>query len=108
LKGNYFLHIARLPRFIQFSLKPEESWLNERRSIMPTNNIPVRSMQKMQEWVTIEEAVEMASDHSNIKISCSDILRNILYGNIFISIYFQSPVTLLKIKTTNYKVKLTP
>lgn len=89
-------------------LAAQESWLDERRNIMPENNNPVRFMQKTQEWVTIQEAVEIASDHFDMKISCSDILRNVLYGNVFISIYFQSPVILRKVKTTNYKVKLTP
>lgn len=68
----------------------------------------VRAKNNAQEWVTIQEAVEIVTQKSNIKMRYCDILRNALYGNILISIYFQSPVILRKVNTSNYKIKLTP
>lgn len=68
----------------------------------------VRARNNVQEWVTIQEAAEIATQKSNIKMRCCDILRNVLYGNILISIYFQSPVILRKVNTSNHKIRLTP
>ena len=68
----------------------------------------VRAKNNAQEWVTIQEAVEIVTQKSNVKMRYCDILRNALYGNILISIYFQSPVILRKVNTSNYKIKLTP
>lgn len=68
----------------------------------------VRAKNNAQKWVTIQEAVEIVTQKSNVKMRYCDILRNALYGNILISIYFQSPVILRKVNTSNYKIKLTP
>lgn len=68
----------------------------------------VRAKNNAQEWVTIQEAAEIVTQKSNVKMRYCDILRNALYGNILISIYFQSPVILRKVNTSNYKIKLTP
>ncbi|HFU2361529.1 TPA: hypothetical protein ACIGPV_002942 [Klebsiella variicola] len=67
----------------------------------------VRARNNVQEWVTIQEAAEIVTQKSNIKMRCCDILRNVLYGNILISIYFQSPVILRKVNTSNHKIRLT-
>lgn len=68
----------------------------------------VRARNNAQEWVTIQEAAEIVTQKSNVKMRYCDILRNVLYGNILISIYFQSPVILRKVNISNYKIKLTP
>nr|WP_113867817.1 hypothetical protein [Brenneria salicis]NMN92887.1 hypothetical protein [Brenneria salicis ATCC 15712 = DSM 30166]RBP60996.1 hypothetical protein DES54_12848 [Brenneria salicis ATCC 15712 = DSM 30166]RLM29741.1 hypothetical protein BHG07_14375 [Brenneria salicis ATCC 15712 = DSM 30166] len=57
-------------------------------------------------WLTIKEAVKISDRLASIKITSADIYRNALSGNIFLSIYFQSPFILRKVKTSNHKVKL--
>ena len=74
---------------------------------MNSHNIPLTSKNIIPDWVTIQEAVEIANQSTNIKITKSDIYRDALCGKIFLSIYFQSPVRLRKIQTLNNKVKLT-
>lgn len=61
-----------------------------------------------QAWVTIREAVKIANKLRKIKIAESDIYRYALYGNISLSIYFQSPVILRKIRSSVRKIKLRP
>ncbi|MGK4331787.1 hypothetical protein [Lonsdalea quercina] len=73
---------------------------------MNSHNIPLTSKNIIPDWVTIQEAVEIANRSTNTKITKSDIYRNALCGKIFLSIYFQSPVRLRKIQTSNNKVKL--
>lgn len=57
-------------------------------------------------WLTIQEATNLATQIKNIKLTEADIYRHALYGNINLSIYFQSPVILRKIQTVNTKVKI--
>lgn len=57
-------------------------------------------------WITIREAIVIANQLQKTKLTESDIYRHALYGNTRISIYFQSPVELRKIRTSNYKVIL--
>lgn len=59
------------------------------------------------DWITIQEAVEIANKSSTNKINKSDIYRCALYRNITLSIYFQSPLKLRKIKKSNEKLKFT-
>ncbi|MFP1811582.1 hypothetical protein [Lonsdalea quercina] len=59
-------------------------------------------------WLTIREAVKTTNKLTNIKINDGDTYRHALYGNISLSIYFQSPVILKKVKTSNFKTKLHP
>ncbi|MCL2897131.1 hypothetical protein [Brenneria tiliae] len=75
---------------------------------MKSHNILFSSKNKMSNWVTIREAVKIMRERINIDITDSDIYRNALDGNIFLSIYFQSPVILKKLKTSAHKVKLRP
>ncbi|MEI7216881.1 hypothetical protein WCT79_07650 [Pectobacterium carotovorum] len=56
-------------------------------------------------WLTVNEAVGSIKNH-NKNITKSDIYRYALAGKITLSIYFQSPVMLKRIKITNKKVKL--
>lgn len=59
-------------------------------------------------WLTVREAVKTINKLRGIKIAESDIYRHALYGNISLSIYFQSPVTLRKIRSSDNKIKLRP
>ncbi|HBS5820973.1 TPA: hypothetical protein MAK91_000444 [Klebsiella variicola] len=59
-------------------------------------------------WVTIREAVKIINKMRDIKIAESDIYRHALYGSITLSIYFQSPVKLKRIRFFAKKIKLRP
>lgn len=54
-------------------------------------------------WITIKEAIAIASNIKIKEITDSDIYRHALSGIITLSIYFQSPIFLRKIKTLNNK-----
>lgn len=75
---------------------------------MPLNRIVLNTLNKMPDWITIQEAVKISSSIMNKSLTASDIYRNALSGNIYLSIYFPSPVILRKISTMNNKVKLRP
>ncbi|AID91722.1 MULTISPECIES: hypothetical protein [Enterobacteriaceae] len=60
------------------------------------------------EWITIREATEIAHNIKKTRITDSDIYRHALYGDITLSIYFQSPVILRKVRVSEYKVTLRP
>lgn len=75
---------------------------------MPENNILLNIKNRAPDWVTIREAVKIANKKSGSKIKHADIYRHVLYGDISLSIYFQSPITLRKIQFSGYKVKLRP
>lgn len=60
----------------------------------------------MLDWVTLREAATIASQVMNKAFTVSDLYRHALRGNIYLSIYFQSPVILRKVQITNNKVKL--
>lgn len=47
-------------------------------------------------WLTIHEAVQVINETFDTSITESTIYRCALYGQINLSIYFQSPVTLRK------------
>lgn len=57
---------------------------------------------------TIKEAIKIAGQVKNSKLTKADIYRHALYGNINLSIYFQSPIILRRVQTLNGKVKLKP
>ncbi|MFH2395300.1 hypothetical protein ABNF90_13140 [Raoultella ornithinolytica] len=59
-------------------------------------------------WITIPEAIVIATQIRNLPLTEADIYRHTLYGDINLSIYFQSPVILRRIKISNAKVKLKP
>ncbi|NDL64316.1 hypothetical protein [Acerihabitans arboris] len=64
---------------------------------MQKNNMP--------EWVTIQEAVGLANELTSTKLKNRDIYRHALYGSIYLSIYFQSPIVLQKVRMSDHKVK---
>ncbi|MGP2409991.1 hypothetical protein V2A84_10270 [Yersinia sp. 2553 StPb PI] len=59
-------------------------------------------------WITIQEAIDIAAQLKKTQLTEADIYRHALYGNINLSIYFQSPVILRRIQISNAKVKLRP
>lgn len=73
---------------------------------MKNNKHTLSYFNKTPEWLTIREAVKTAKILTNKKITKSDIYRNALSGNICISIYFQSPVVLRKVKESDHKIKI--
>lgn len=60
------------------------------------------------DWITIREAVRLFNRLNGCKIKKSDFYRFALQGKIRLSIYFQSPIILRKIKSKNHKLKLRP
>lgn len=58
--------------------------------------------------MTIQEAVKLANKTMKEKIKDSDIYRNALHGSISLSIYFQPPFIMRKIKLSNEKSILKP
>ncbi|EPJ9473650.1 TPA: hypothetical protein ACNRRR_004786 [Citrobacter freundii] len=75
---------------------------------MQEKNINVYTKSLTSNWVTIQEAVNIANKLTNIQITDSDIYRHALYGKIRLSIYFQSPPILRKVKSAEKKIKLRP
>ncbi|WP_230492938.1 hypothetical protein [Martelella alba] len=67
-----------------------------------------RTFNSEESWVTIKEAIGIIKKELNVSITPGDIYRSALSGIIFLSIYFQSPVILKKVKITNQKIKLFP
>lgn len=63
---------------------------------------------KVADWITIPEAVEIANNEAETRLTESDIYRHALCGNIFLSIYFQSPLIIQKLKMINNKFILRP
>lgn len=59
-------------------------------------------------WLTIREAVKIINKITDSKINSGDILRYALCRKLPLSIYFQSPIILKKIKKTPNKSKLRP
>ncbi|HBT4769501.1 hypothetical protein [Klebsiella pneumoniae] len=60
------------------------------------------------EWITIGEATKIVRSSSNEEFTDSDIYRHALYGDITLSIYFQSPIIIRKVRVHDYKVILRP
>lgn len=60
------------------------------------------------DWMTIQEAIRTTDQITKRKFIASDIYRHALYGNIKLSIYFQSPVYFRRIKISHNKLTLHP
>ncbi|EEA1190342.1 hypothetical protein FV689_17270 [Salmonella enterica] len=75
---------------------------------MSKNNIILDGVNRGAHWVTIREATKIVNKLTNCKIKDSDIYRRALYGDISLSIYFQSPIALRKINKFGNKIKLRP
>lgn len=75
---------------------------------MQEKNINVYTKSLTSNWVTIQEAVNIANKLTNIQITDSDIYRHALYGKIRLSIYFQSPPILRKVKSAEKKNQTAP
>ncbi|MCI1034819.1 hypothetical protein [Raoultella terrigena] len=75
---------------------------------MSKNNILLNAKNRTPEWMTIREAAKTISKVTNRKLKNREIYRHALYGRIVLSIYFQSPMIIRKIKTSHNKIKLRP
>lgn len=75
---------------------------------MSKDKIILNSENRVPHWVTIREAVKIANKLASCKIKDSDIYRHALYGEISLSIYFQSPIALRKVNKSDNKIKLRP
>ncbi|HHT0369191.1 TPA: hypothetical protein ACTW5M_004587 [Raoultella planticola] len=60
------------------------------------------------DWITIQEAIRTTNQTTKKNLTESDIYRHALYGEISLSIYFQSPIFLRKICMQGCKPKLRP
>ncbi|UCT05955.1 hypothetical protein [Enterobacter mori] len=73
---------------------------------MSENSLLVKNNKITSDWITIKEAVRFFNKKNNKKIKESDIYRNALQGKVCLSIYFQSPIVLRRIKSKNEKPTL--
>lgn len=73
---------------------------------MQKNNSLLNLKDKMPDWVTIREAIDIITQTINKNFSDSYIYRHALCGDICLSIYFQSPVFLRKVRVSNNKLKI--
>ncbi|MEL7630492.1 hypothetical protein AAGW04_16045 [Pectobacterium aroidearum] len=74
---------------------------------MSKKNSPAGKKCYIPKWLTIKEAVSFAKQNFKVTITDTNIYRHALCGDIYLSIYFQSPITVKKIKKRNNKLKLT-
>lgn len=58
------------------------------------------------DWQTVSEAVKIVNQSTGGALTESDIYQHALEGDIFLSLYFQSPVILRKVSQVNNKIKL--
>ncbi|HHH1032296.1 TPA: hypothetical protein ACPZQF_002974 [Yersinia enterocolitica] len=75
---------------------------------MQNRTLPSKQTYNMSDWISIREAIKLSNEKTNTKITDSDIYRHALYGDIYLSIYFQSPIILRKIQMLNKKLKVRP
>ncbi|WP_392431318.1 hypothetical protein ACF3VQ_12775 [Yersinia sp. HM-2024] len=75
---------------------------------MPKNDSQLNFINRTPNWLTIQEAVDLIKTIAELKINDFDIYRQALYGNIYLSIYFQSPIVLRKVHISKHKVNLRP
>ncbi|MCZ9150505.1 hypothetical protein OM219_20530 [Escherichia albertii] len=59
------------------------------------------------EWVTISEAANIINQQPGISVTEAAIWRYALYGHLILSVYFQSPVKMRRIKTIKSNIVLT-
>lgn len=75
---------------------------------MQKNDVRSITINNHSDWVTIQEAVELVNFLTPNKLTDGDIYRHALHENIRLSIYFQSPVILRRVRIEKHKVKLRP
>ncbi|ACZ77499.1 MULTISPECIES: hypothetical protein [Dickeya] len=73
---------------------------------MTIKNRKINITKNNHNWITIPEAIVIATKTRKSQLTEADIYRYALYGYINLSIYFQSQVILREIKFSNAKVKL--
>lgn len=57
-------------------------------------------------WVTISEAANIINQQPGVSVTKSDVWRYALYGYLTLSVYFQSPVKMRRIKTIKNSIVL--
>ncbi|WP_278401277.1 hypothetical protein [Hafnia paralvei] len=57
-------------------------------------------------WVTISEAADIINQQPGISITTSDVWRYALYGHLTLSIYFQSPLKMRRVKRVKNSIVL--
>ncbi|HAV1239951.1 TPA: hypothetical protein JGU28_004762, partial [Salmonella enterica] len=70
------------------------------------NSIYHSNHSAMPSWVTVTEATKIINQQQGINITDSDIWRYALYGHLTLSVYFQSPVKMRRIKTNKNNIIL--
>lgn len=75
---------------------------------MPKNNDLSIAIKNHSNWLTIQESVELINLIMSVKLTDGDIYRFALYGRIRLSLYFQSPIILRRVKTKKNKIKIRP
>ncbi|GBO48503.1 hypothetical protein [Pectobacterium versatile] len=61
---------------------------------------------KMSDWVTVNEAVHIMKKQASLDLSDSDIYRYALCNKLHLSIYFQSPIKLRRVRLSKGKIHL--
>ncbi|MCW2483385.1 hypothetical protein, partial [Candidatus Symbiopectobacterium sp. NZEC135] len=61
---------------------------------------------KMCDWVTVNEAVHIMKKQASLDLSDSDIYRYALCNKLHLSIYFQSPIKLRRVRLSQGKIHL--
>ena len=113
LNGYFLKQPSNLPSTaILYSSYVRTSYLSERickrRCNMSDRLAFLNKKNVNSDWLTIKEAVKASKNKGIRKIQESVIYRYALQGKVLLSIYFQSPITLRKIKSYNHKLKLKP
>ncbi|EBS7636332.1 hypothetical protein CDR68_21730 [Salmonella enterica] len=70
------------------------------------NRIYHSSHSAMPSWLTVAESVNIINQQSGLSISENDIWKYALYGHLTLSIYFQSPVKMRRVKITKNNIVL--
>lgn len=65
-----------------------------------------KSGSKMSDWVTVNEAVHIVKKQASLDLSDSDIYRYALCNKLHLSIYFQSPIKLRRVRLSKGKIHL--
>ncbi|MCW2474432.1 MULTISPECIES: hypothetical protein [unclassified Symbiopectobacterium] len=61
---------------------------------------------KMSDWVTVNEAVHIMKKQASLDLSDSDVYRYAVCNKLHLSIYFQSPIRLRKVRLSKGKIHL--
>lgn len=57
-------------------------------------------------WVTISEAANIINQQPGVSVTTGNVWRYALYGHLALSVYFQSPIQMRRIKTIKNYIAL--